>query len=637
MNATDPSFATILQTHGNIEHYHVPKYQREYTWGKAEWEQLLNDIEENDPGYFMGCIICIDDNIELGPGESRIYELVDGQQRLTSLSLLLMSIYKKFKESEESIIQNDDEEELEDHKLRISSMRKQLIHKKNEVNNTENGYFKEESKYCFLRVQPSTQRSNYNDYLHIISELGLIKGNFNSKFCGLRRLYKTYDYFYRQLPDIPSDLNSLLHKINSLKFIHISVSSSSDAFTLFESLNNRGVALSVMDIIKNKMLSSLEKQQKMDVDHAYEEWQNLLEYLPEYQDQQRFLRQYYNAFKVYPENRLDKFPRALNSNLVKIYELFIKRDAERTLNELLNKAKLYNRFIEPNSQEESDEILALVDLQRIGSAPSYNLLLYLYSLAEDQFTNHGESIHEVLQFLINYYVRRNITDFPNTRELDAINIEVIEKCNQHLQEGNKLDGNFIKHSILQGRGKPSDINQFKHSLGDNLFRHNSNMARYVLTKIDQISHSREYDPDLWKRNDKGSLVWTIEHILPQGGNIPRDWISMIADGDKEKAEDIHENYVHCLGNLTLSGYNSQLNNANFIKKQGLHKNKKFLGHTINIGYKNGLSLNNLEFELNGSKTSLSIIDKWTEESIKERNKKMVNILLKLFAFDEEEL
>ena len=90
MNATDPSFASILQTQGNLEHYHVPKYQREYTWGKGEWEQLLNDIEENDPGYFMGSIICIDDNSELGPGESRIYELVDGQQRLTSLSLLII-------------------------------------------------------------------------------------------------------------------------------------------------------------------------------------------------------------------------------------------------------------------------------------------------------------------------------------------------------------------------------------------------------------------------------------------------------------------------------------------------------------------------------------------------------------------
>tara|TARA_R110002111_G_scaffold233890_1_gene294858 strand:+ start:137 stop:424 length:288 start_codon:yes stop_codon:yes gene_type:complete len=84
-----------MQTQGNLEHYHVPMYQREYSRRKNEWEQLLNDIEENDAGYFMGSIICIDDNEELPLGQSRIYVVVDShQQRLTTLSIILMSIYK---------------------------------------------------------------------------------------------------------------------------------------------------------------------------------------------------------------------------------------------------------------------------------------------------------------------------------------------------------------------------------------------------------------------------------------------------------------------------------------------------------------------------------------------------------------
>src|SRR5690606_31908564 len=245
----------------------------------------------------MGSIICIDDNHELGPGESRVYEVVDGQQRLTTLSLLLMAIYRAYLEWEEELTEEDDEEEIEDYKLRLSNIRKQLIHKKNSINKAETGYFKEKDKFCFLRVQPSTQRANYNDYLHILAELGLIKGNFNSKFCGIRRIYKAYNFFFDHLHETLEGLNELLHKINSLKFIHIAVSSSSDAFTLFESLNNRGVPLSVMDIIKNKMLANLEKQHKMNIDDAYDEWQSLLEFLPEYQDQERFLRHYYNAFK----------------------------------------------------------------------------------------------------------------------------------------------------------------------------------------------------------------------------------------------------------------------------------------------------------------------------------------------------
>lgn len=284
MNATDPTLANILQIQGNIEHYHVPKYQREYTWGRNEWEQLLNDIEENDIGYFMGSIICIDDNNELGPGESRIFEVVDGQQRLTTLSVFLMAIYCILLEFKESLT-DEDEEEKDDYRLLLSNIRKQLVHKKAKINKTETGYFKDKSKktkYCFLRVQPSTQNSNLNDYLHILNELELIKGNYKSKFCGVRRLYKAYNYFYNNLPDNYNEIKDILHKINSLKFIHISVTSSSDAFVLFESLNNRGIPLSAMDIIKNKMLAHLEKHHKMDIDDAYDEWQSLLKFLPEY-------------------------------------------------------------------------------------------------------------------------------------------------------------------------------------------------------------------------------------------------------------------------------------------------------------------------------------------------------------------
>ena len=640
MNATDPTLANILQIQGNLEHYHVPKYQREYTWGRTEWEQLLVDIEENDIGYFMGSIICIDDNNELGPGESRIFEVVDGQQRLTTLSIVLMSIYYRLLELEESLL-SEDEEEKDDYRLLLSNIRKQLVYKKSVINRTESGYFQDKSnktKFCFLRVQPSTQNSNLSDYLQILNELELIKGDFKSKFCGVRRLYKAYNYFYKSLPVDYEGIKEILHKINSLKFIHISVTSSSDAFVLFESLNNRGVPLSAMDIIKNKMLAHLEKQHNMDIDDAYDEWQRLLKYLPEYKDQERFLRQYYNAFKVYPEIKIEKFTRATKSSLIKIYEQFIKTNAKDTIDRLLEKAEIYNSFIEPGSNGLSEERKKyLLDLSRIGSAPSYLFLLYLYSLSSENIENKESVINEILQFFIKYYVRRNITDFPNTRDLDTINMDVIENCNKYIQEGNKLNSNFIIKKFMYGKEKPSEIKALKKGLENNLFYYNSGMARFVLSKLDEISHSREYKPDLWARNEKGLLVWTVEHIFPQGENIPQCWVDMIADGDNKKAEEIHENWVHCLGNLTLSGYNSKLSNASFKKKQNLYENKQFLGHKINIGYKNGLSINNLPFSVDGEETSLAKIDKWTETSIEERNGAMVDILLKIFAFNEEEV
>jgi len=640
LNATDPSLAAILQTQGNLEHYHVPKYQREYTWGRNEWEQLLTDIEENDIGYFMGSIICINDNDEPGPGESVIYEVVDGQQRLTTLSIVLMAIYRKLLDLKDSI--GEDDEEEENYRLMLSNIKIQLIYRKSNVNATENGYFTDmgssKSKYVFLRVQPSTQSYNLSDYKNILNELGLISGDYKTNYCTVRRLYKTYDYFYNSLPDSYESIKELHHKINSLKFIHISVTSSSDAFVLFESLNNRGVPLSAMDIIKNKMLANLEKQEQMDINMAYDEWQRLLRYLPDYNDQERFLRQYYNAFKIYPEIKIDKYTKATKSNLMSIYEYYIKKDAISTMKTLLEKAETYNTFIEPDSNGLSEEREKyLLDLRRIGSAPSYLFLLYLYSLPASNLHNKENVFDHILNFFIKYYIRRNITDYPNTRDLDTINMDVIDKCDKHLQSGGKLDSKFIIDKYLNNRERTSSILDFKSKLEDNLFYYNSGMARFVLTKLDEIFHSREYKPDLWARNAKGLLVWTVEHVFPQGDNIPQYWIDMIADGEKEKAKEIHHKWVHCLGNLTLSGYNSKLSNAKFEDKQSLHENKMFLGHKINIGYKNNLYLNRFPFKVDNNTTSLADIGKWTLDAIIARNNAMVDELLKMYAFNDNEL
>lgn len=637
MRATEQTLANILQIQaGSLEHYHVPKYQREYTWGRSEWEQLFLDIEENDVGYFMGSIIAIAEDKEPVPGETRIFEVIDGQQRLTTLSVVLMSIYCRLTELSGSFSSEDEDK---DYRNELSDIERQLVHRKEKISQTESSYVVEDEskkKYCFLRVRPSTQNKNFDDYLHILNELDVIKGDFRSRYCRLRKLYKAYCYFYDKLPPNYEEIKKIREKFNSLKFIHISVNSSSDAFVLFEALNNRGVPLSAMDIIKNKMLSHLESQHKMDIDKAYDEWQNLLTYLPEYQDQERFLRQYYNAFKVFPEIKLEKFERATKGSLIKIYEELIKKDAKGTLDSLLEKAKIYSSFIAPDSSDLSrDRKSYFLDLGRIGSAPSYLFLLYLCSLPSKHIDKESV-IDETLEFFVKYYVRRNITDFPNTRELDAINMEVIENCEHCIQEGNKISSAFIMEKFRNGKGKPSRIEVLKEKLEDKLFENNSGMARFVLSKFDERSHTREYKPDLWARNEKELLVWTVEHILPQGDSIRQCWVDMIAGGDKTRAEEIQEKWVHCLGNLTLSGYNSKLSNSCFEDKQNLQERKKFLGHKIDIGYRNGLALNNFCFSVDGIKTNLAEIEKWTETSIEARNIAMVEKLVELFAFDKAE-
>ena len=128
------------------------------------------------------------------------------------------------------------------------------------------------------------------------------------------------------------------------------------------------------------------------------------------------------------------------------------------------------------------------------------------------------------------------------------------------------------------------------------------------------SQTKELYTNFYARN-KNIFVWTVEHIFPQGENIPQEWIQMIAGGDKEKANQIRKDYVHKLGNLTLTGYNSNLSNLSLAKKQDRKNNEgKY------IGFKNGLTLNE----------SIKNAKVWTKENIEYRTKELVAKALKIF-------
>ena len=159
------------------------------------------------------------------------------------------------------------------------------------------------------------------------------------------------------------------------------------------------------------------------------------------------------------------------------------------------------------------------------------------------------------------------------------------------------------------------------------------MTRYLLWKIDSIYHTREYSPDLWKKTENGqNYIWTIEHIFPEGKNIPPKWVDMIGGGNKELSEKIQMEYVHKLGNLTLSGYNSNLSNRSFSEKQNLEK-RVVNNQELKIGYKNGLGLNQFEFKFNGQNLNLSTAETWTKDHIQVRTETMITKIIELFKFD----
>jgi len=415
----------------------------------------------------------------------------------------------------------------------------------------------------------------------------------------------------------------LMERINQLIFVQITVGSQADAFTLFESLNNRGVPLSAMDIIKNKMLAQMEKKHSVDIDESFTRWQGLIEAIPDANDQERFLRQFYNTFKHRKEIKVEKVTRATRSLIIRVYETLINRDAAKLFEEMTQGATTYGKLLRSDFSPKSVAD-SLTELYRINSAPAYLVLLYLFSL-DGKHLEDARFLDQTVDLLARYFIRRNVTDTPPTRQIDQALIDVVESCAARINAGNKLGFDWFVDELMR-HAQPASLAEFKTALGGHIYDSNSWMARYVLIQIDQMHHSREYNPDFWARDDKGRFIWTVEHVLPQAEILPEHWVKMIAAGDRQKAADLQDDWVHRLGNLTLSGYNSDLATAAFDKKQMLAKDRNILGHKINIGYQNGLVLNSLPFNTKAGNFSLADAPHWDAEMIEARTKMLVDMV-----------
>lgn len=555
--------------------YFIPKYQREYVWGKTNWELLFDDIVSNDNSHFLGSIICI--NTKTDSVDPDNLELIDGQQRMTTLSILLITIYEHLRTFKSEI---SDDEDLAEFNSELLNLKYKLILKSDKKS---------------LRLIPSVSGKNLNDYEHLFShESNLLEGKFaKSHNAGLRRIVKAFRYFQSRLNEtvkIDEDqfelvynkkqTLSLLRKLNSAVLVKIEVLSHSDAFTLFETLNNRGVPLSAIDLIKNSFLNESEKREANSIDEKFENWNRLISNLTEdYNVQERFLRHFYHAYKNEPDIEVKGKTRATSSNLISIYDTLIKIDPNHLFAKLYKSSTIYNRLIIFDSEENSEIVSKkLRDLQNIGGVSSNALLLYVF----EKFSISDNDKVTLIEFFVKFFLRRNITDSPPTRDLDTIFIDIIKKL--HILENYSFE--VIKDSIYNHSGYASDELVIQ-KLKGKLYEENVGSTRFILCKIEELNNtSKETMTDLWARDIKKNFIWTIEHILPQGSNIPIDWVDMIADGDSKKAKEIQEKYVHTLGNLTLTGYNSQLSNFSFSKKRDRTNNDKTF-----IGYKNGMYLN----------------------------------------------
>ena len=438
-------------------------------------------------------------------------------------------------------------------------------------------------------------------------------------------MFKAFRYFENRIQamlegkaDRLGSIMTFLDKVSQASLVKIEVASHADAYILFESLNNRGVPLTAIDLIKNKLLARLEVDDPGKVDRHFEVWKKLLEDLgDDYAVQERFFRHYYNAFKDRlnapfrsdEDKRKDPLgPEAKRSNLIQIYEKLINQDAAQHLKEIRDSGRLYALMLGRNQ----DEIWApldkpLRDLERIQGAPSHLLMLFL--LAQKKTLGLDQTqLRSILQLLVCFFVRRNLTDTPPTRDLTRLFIAIVDK----------LAGKFGADVLATVRDELMSVSAsdavFRSKLEGAIYDENAGVARFVLCALAEQGMTRETWVDLWKVENR-QFVWTIEHIFPQGENIPKAWVDMMAAGNGAIAKALQQVHVHRLGNLTISGFNSALGNKSFEDKrdrtdrEGRH-----------VGYRNGLVLN----------AELASADGWNAEQIEARTQALAEHVMARF-------
>ena len=601
----------------NAAKYAVPKYQRQYVWSKWNWDKLFTDFVENNEGYFIGSMICISGTDK---EQSQQFEVVDGQQRITTISLLLAAFYSVLEE-----YKNDLDEDQRD---TWRELKKRLT-----IGGKD------------LRVIPQITNQNLSDYNAVMTEVSIARNHKYTSNAGNRLILKAFRHFKKRLHEqideiesVPEKIEALfstLTKVSGAVIVRILVKDYANAFTLFEAINNSGVPLNIIDLIKNIMMAKGCK----DVDTTYSNWNEIIELLSDnYTIQERFFRQYYNTFIWKYRNDNNKSilpPLATRPKLISIYEYLIKENTrqlkqedsekETLLDELLAAAKLYAVLIGNSSDERYHPLKKSMEkLSRIEGAPSYILLLYLLSY-HDKLNLSEKKLNGIVEYIAQFFVIRNLTDVPRTNALQNIFMEIVGYIEQQritlpFESIGEISEKVIKEKLFSVINE----NTFLERITGPLYNENTALTRFVLSYIQEDHFTDETHKNLWEYDDKNKLAWTIEHIFPEGqeNGVPKKeyWIKMIADGNIGLAKEYYAKYVHCLGNLTLTGFNSNLSDSEFHVKRNKKDDK---GNPI--GYKNGLWLN------------ADVADKteWTIDEIEKRHEKLVLETIRLFTISED--
>lgn len=516
MKANETKVEDFLSS--NKTQFVIPVYQRNYDWSTSQCKQLLDDILEVGTSkkmnaHFIGSVVYVHDDVYTS---SRIKELtvIDGQQRLTTLTLIYLTIYRLAIE-------------MEDKGLEAEITETYLTNK----------FAPEEEK---LKLRPTENNDKAIKYL--------LRSDSSEEFNEFSKVIDNFNYFKSRITQ--ENIDYVLKGLSKLMFVEISLDrEKDDPQRIFESLNSTGLELSQADLIRNYILMGLNRKSQNKIYNNY--WE-IIEKLAKDETSNKskvsdFIRDYLtlvnnkipNKSKVYLEFKA-KFPTSdleeLEGNLLPIKSL----------------VKFYNKLLNPKNENDKDIRIQLEYINRLEINVAFPFLMKVYEDYSENIIDKPTFI-KVLDFIQSFTWRRFILGLP-TNALNKIFMTLYEKIDKEnylvsLQKWLlKRPGSqrFPKNKELIESLKLKDVYNIK-----------SKNRTYLLERLENFENKEPVKIE-------GNTDITIEHIFPQ--NPDPKWK---VDLGTDEYNFIKETYLNTIGNLTLSGNNGKLGNKVFTFKRDL--------------------------------------------------------------------
>lgn len=554
----------------------IPVYQRNYDWLIDNCDQLFSDLvklsRSNRCSHFFGSIVT-------SSADSSYNRLViDGQQRLTTISLLLLAGIKAVKADAIEISEESKIDEAYEVFLK--------------------------AKFCNSdrKIKLVPIENDRIAYDKIFNE--------EDSFDEDSKVTRNYRHFYDLLTRKPQALSfdQLLDAIERLQIISIELDSDDDAQLIFESLNSTGLALTEADKIRNYLLMSLTPEEQHMCFKNY--WQKI-EQATENQPT-KFLRDYLTI-----QQQLQRPVR--QSNIYYEWKKYMDgHERKEELVKMLDYAHYYQQVTEAklSTVKLSEKMRHICNIETdVTNVFFIQFLKYASAnnLSEDE-------IFKVIDLVENYLARRIVCNMPGnalTQVFCALHKDVLKSIEEYSSANVELGNSYsdiLTYHIMRRDGNyqlPRDM-QFVESIRTRDAYHMLKPFQIFLFERLENSVHGEYNDVATDMKKKDA---TIEHIMPQ--TLNGDWKAMLGDN----FEEIQDKYLHTFANLTLTGINSELSNKAFeIKRDG-----KTIGKEIYPGYKNS------KYRLT---KSVTLCNKWTETELQNRCNEIVATFLRLYPLPQ---